>query len=115
MKTRYEVSCYPLLYPSTLTSGHAHSFIHRPLPRGPIYRTPSAGTPKGRSQCRVSRNNWLINLPMTFAFRNLSGYFFFFGPLSVPGRLLSRVVRQIPYLHLGSAWTLRKKYGGVYV
>jgi len=42
----------------------------------------------------------------------LSGPFFFFSPVSIPGHLLSRVVREIPYLHPGDSWVLRKKYEG---
>ena len=40
------------------------------------------------------------------------GLFFFFSPLSTPGYLLSRMVRQIPYLHLGNSWAHRNKYEG---
>jgi hypothetical protein len=58
------------------------------------------------------RNTQLINLPVTFACSKLSGPFFFFSPLSIPGHLLSRVFRQIPYLHPGDSWALRKKYEG---
>jgi hypothetical protein len=59
------------------------------------------------------RNNQLIRFPVTFACSKLPGLFFFFGPASTPGYLLSRVIRQIPYLHPGNSWALRNKYEGM--
>ena len=59
------------------------------------------------------RNNQLTNLPVTFACSNLSGPFFFFTPLSIPGYVLYRMFRKIPYLHPGNSWTLRTKYEGM--
>ena len=61
----------------------------------------------------VLRNNQLIKFPVTFACSKLPGPFFFFSPTSIPGYLLSRVVRQIPYLHPGSSWEFRNKYEGM--
>jgi hypothetical protein len=58
------------------------------------------------------QNNQLIKFPATFACSKLPGPFFFFSPTSIPGYLLSRVVRQIPYLHPGNAWEMRNKYEG---
>ncbi len=55
-----------------------------------------------------------VDLPVTFACSKLSGGpFFFFSPLSIPGYLLSRVIRQIPYLHMGNSWALKNKYEGM--
>ena len=31
---------------------------------------------------------------------------------TVPGHLLSRVARQVPYLHPGNSWVLGEKYEG---
>ena len=61
------------------------------------------------------QNNQLINPPVTFDCSKLSGPFFFFPPLSIPGHLLSQVAWEIPYLHSGKAWVLRKKYEGMSV
>ena len=49
---------------------------------------------------------------MTFACSKLPGPIFLFNPVSIPGYLLSRVVRQIRYLHPGSSWAFTKKYEG---
>lgn len=43
---------------------------------------------------------------------NLSGPFFLFRPDSVPGQLVMRIARPVPYLNMGKTWLLSKKYEG---
>ena len=43
---------------------------------------------------------------------NLSGPFYLFRPVSASGQLIARIVRPAPYLNMGPAWMLNKKYEG---
>jgi hypothetical protein len=60
----------------------------------------------------LSRHNYWLLIKLCYFYSNLSGLFFFFSPLSVPGYLLARTVRHIPYLHAGSSWAARRKHEG---
>ncbi|KAN0103584.1 cytochrome P450 monooxygenase [Russula decolorans] len=41
---------------------------------------------------------------------NLSGLFFLFSPLSTIGFMIARMIRQIPYIHVGNTWALKRKH-----
>jgi hypothetical protein len=58
-----------------------------------------------------SRTDQLIDLRVAFR-SNLPGPFVIIHPVSAPGYLIARVIRAIPYLHLGSSWLLRRKHEG---
>ena len=44
---------------------------------------------------------------------NLSGPRYLFYPESVPGHLIARIARPVPYLNMGTSWTLSRKYEGM--
>jgi hypothetical protein len=53
-----------------------------------------------------------VDQVLCYFYSNLPGLFYFFSPLSVPGYILARTVRHVPYLHVGSSWVARRKYEG---
>lgn len=57
------------------------------------------------------QNDHLINLGVNFG-SNLSGPYFLFSLESLPGQLIARIVRPIPYLNMGTTWMLSKKHQG---
>jgi hypothetical protein len=62
-------------------------------------------------QCDFPGNH-ISYQPSSHFCSNLSGPFFLFSPLSTVGILVARMIRQIPYLHMGSTWALGGKHEG---
>ena len=43
---------------------------------------------------------------------SIPGVYYLFNPISLPGRLISRIVPPVRYLSMGTAWALNTKHKG---